>query len=80
MTLYAEASYFDGEPVQHCADREESQRLDRKRNLARKAIDGRDPATYAWMASHYARQAAKDFVRIDAAMRAQRPELKEITA
>lgn len=39
MTLYSEASYFDGEPVQHCADREESQRLEGKRDLARKVAE-----------------------------------------
>ncbi|GLV28160.1 hypothetical protein TomTYG75_06840 [Sphingobium sp. TomTYG75] len=43
-----------------------------------KRPDGADPATYSWMAPHYARQAAKDFVLIDKAMRTQRPELKRI--
>ena len=37
-----------------------------------------DPATYSWMAPHYARRAAEDERRIDAAMRTQRPDLKEI--
>lgn len=37
-----------------------------------------DPATYHWLAPHHARQAAKDAVLIDKAMRTQRPELKEI--
>jgi hypothetical protein len=29
--IYAEAAYFDGVPCQHCADREEHHRLQRKR-------------------------------------------------
>lgn len=36
-SLYAEAAYFDGEPVQHCADREEHFRLERKKRQARDA-------------------------------------------
>lgn len=82
MSLYAEASYFDGEPVQHCADRDESQRLTRKRELARQAIarpSPFDPAAYLGrMAPHHAMKAAQDARLIDAAMRAQRPQLKEI--
>jgi hypothetical protein len=39
MSLYAEAAYFDNEPVQHCADRDEVKRLDRKRSLARKIAE-----------------------------------------
>ena len=37
-----------------------------------------DPATYSWMAPHYARRAAEDARKIDAAMRTQRPQLKEL--
>ncbi|MFD1104080.1 hypothetical protein [Sphingobium olei] len=35
MSLYAEAAYFDNEPVQHCADRDEAARIDRKRLAAK---------------------------------------------
>lgn len=81
MTLYSEASYFDGDHCAHVAAREDHQERARKDRRARetiKRLNGRDPATYGWMAPHYARQAAKDFVRIDAAMRRQCPSLKEI--
>lgn len=39
MSLYAEAAYFDNEPVQHCADRDEAARIDRKRVLAAKIAE-----------------------------------------
>ena len=45
-SLYAEAAYFDGEPVQHCAAREEHFRLERKRRQARDAYVNR-PASIA---------------------------------
>lgn len=38
---YSEAAYFDGDHCQHCADREERQRLERKRIEAIKALDRR---------------------------------------
>ncbi|WP_257541095.1 hypothetical protein [Sphingobium sp. CFD-1] len=36
--LYSEAAYFDNAAFQHIADREECQRLERKRDAARKAV------------------------------------------
>lgn len=33
--IYAEAAYFDGYAVAHCAAREDHQRLERKKRLAR---------------------------------------------
>ena len=39
MTLYSEASYFDGDHCQHVADRDEQQRLARKREAARKIAE-----------------------------------------
>lgn len=35
--IYSEAAYFDGAAFQHIADREEKQRLDRKRDELRRA-------------------------------------------
>ena len=48
---YSEAAYFDGEPVQHCAAREEHFRLERKKRQARDAtaerLSGREAARIA---------------------------------
>jgi hypothetical protein len=34
MMIYSEAAFFDGNACQHCADRDEQQRLSRKRQAA----------------------------------------------
>jgi len=39
--MYAEAAYFEGNHCQHCADREEHQRLARARRLATQAHERR---------------------------------------
>lgn len=44
MTLYAEASYFDGDHCQHVADREECQRLERKGEIARQLAAAQEEA------------------------------------
>lgn len=39
--IYSEAAYFDGNHCQHCADREEHQRLARARRQARQVFERR---------------------------------------
>lgn len=39
---YSEAAYFDGNHCQHCADRDEHRRIQRKRSEAIKMLDRRN--------------------------------------
>ncbi|KMS64022.1 hypothetical protein [Sphingobium baderi] len=48
MTLYSEASYFDGDHCQHVADREDRQRLERKRHETREALSMRYGVAPHW--------------------------------
>lgn len=65
MTLYSEASYFDGDACQHVADREEMQRLERKREVARKLVGNPcDPASYRHICNERNAQGAARMARM----------------
>ena len=84
--LYAERAFpFPDNPTpdhcQHMATREDAQRIERRKALAREAArySPRDPRAYGHICNdRNARGAAAMFPRIDKAMRTQRPDLKEI--
>ena len=86
MTLYSEAAYpFPDNPTpdhcQHMATREDAQRIERRKALAREAAryNPRDPRAYGHICNDMnARGAAAMAGQILAAMRTQRPDLKEI--
>ena len=75
MSLAAERAYFDGDHCQHVAERDECQRLERKREIARKIVEAdAEIARFSRISNPLPRSQVSQFVRsLDALL--SRPKL-----
>ncbi|SCW56571.1 hypothetical protein SAMN02927924_01402 [Sphingobium faniae] len=82
MTLYSEASYFDGNHCQHVADREDRQRLERKDEIARQlAATQEETRKFSRLSNPLPRSQVQQFERSMSALLALprlRRQLREI--